>query len=111
MRKRLLSTQPEKVVLCSVVKAELLFGARNSTHVDTNLQKVAAFVEPFESYPFDDIAAENYGLIRTQLQREGTLIGANDLMIAAIALCRNAILVTRNQREFARIPGLRLEVW
>jgi len=111
IRQRLLACIPEEMCLCSVVKAELFFGARNSKHIDSNLQRVQSFFDMFESYPFDDGAAEHYGLIRTQLQREGNPIGANDLMIASIALHNNLILVSRNQREFGRITGLRLEVW
>jgi tRNA(fMet)-specific endonuclease VapC len=63
------------------------------------------------SVPFDDEAADHYGAIRAQLTAAGRLIGPNDLMTAATALARDAVLVTRNDREFRRVAGLRVEVW
>ena len=73
---RLLSLSPGAVRLCSVVKAELQFGAHNSSRVAENLQRVEIFCRAFESLPFDDAAAERYGVIRAQLRREGRPIGA-----------------------------------
>jgi tRNA(fMet)-specific endonuclease VapC len=111
VEKRLLSHSPGQLHLCSVVKAELLYGARHSQKVAANLKKLERFFAPFASLPFDDEAAEQYGVLRAQLRREGRPIGGNDMMIAAIALASRAILVTRNHREFERVPGLRVETW
>ena len=111
VRDRLLSHSPDELALCSVVKAELLYGARNSTRVESNLQKLERFFEPFTSFAFGDGAAEWYGQIRAQLRRSGQPIGANDMMIAAIAQAEDATLVTWNHDEFRRIVGLRLESW
>jgi len=111
LRARLERTSPDELKLCSIVKAELLYGARNGARVQENLAKIARFTKPFESIPFDDAAAEQYGMIRTQLRRAGTPIGANDMLIAAIALASDSILVTRNQDEFLQVPGLRVEAW
>lgn len=111
LRDRLLAEQPSSVVLCSVVKAELNFGARNSKRVAENLDRVNRFCRAFESLPFDDDAAEHYGSIRAQLKREGRPIGANDLLIASTALAANVALITRNVGEFKRVPGLDVEVW
>lgn len=102
---------PGELSLCSVVKAELLFGARNSQRVEQNLQRLKSFFAPISSLFFDDNAAEHYALIRADLQIQGKLIGENDLMIAAIARANNAILVTHNTGEFSRVAGLRLEDW
>jgi tRNA(fMet)-specific endonuclease VapC len=111
VRDRLLGSAPADLVLCSVVKAELLFGARKSAHVEDNLQRLSEFFQPFDSVPFDDQAAMPYGAVRAQLEREGQPIGSNDLMIAAIALAHDLTLVTRNQPEFRRVTGLRLAMW
>lgn len=111
VRDRLLALGSDDLALCSVVKAELLYGARNSTRVDENLTRLEAFFAPFRSLPFDDAAAERYGEIRTQLRRLGTPIGGNDMMIAAIARSAGATVVTRNQDEFRRVAGLRVESW
>ena len=69
------------------------------------------FFLPYTSLAFDDGCADTYGRIRFGLQRQGTPIGANDLLIAAIALAHGATLVTANTREFGRVVGLRLENW
>jgi len=111
VRDRLLALEPPSVRLCSVVRAELLYGARNSGRCSENLERLARFFGPFESLPFDDAAAEAYGQLRAQLRREGRLIGGNDMLIAATALAAGATLVTRNQDEFRRVPGLAVESW
>jgi tRNA(fMet)-specific endonuclease VapC len=111
VRTQLLAQVPADVALCSVVKAELLYGARNSEHVDANLRRLGEFFAPFASLHFDDAAASWYGSIRAQLKKEGRMIGSNDLMIAAIALAADVTLVTRNDGEFQRVPGLRVDVW
>jgi tRNA(fMet)-specific endonuclease VapC len=111
VKSNLLALQPDAVSLCSVVRAELLYGARNSQHVDANLQRLQAFFAAFASLPFDDAAAEHYGVIRAQLQRAGRPIGPNDLLIGSIALANDLTLITRNQTEFHRIAGLRVVSW
>jgi len=102
---------PSDVQICSVVRAELLFGARNSMRVEANLALLATFLAPFASAPFDDLAADHYGRLRANLHRAGELIGPNDMLIAATALAHDLVLVTRNVKEFARISGLRWVDW
>jgi tRNA(fMet)-specific endonuclease VapC len=99
------------MVLCSIVKAELLFGARASGRVAENLRSLAKLFEHFPSLPFDDEAATRYGELRAELRREGTPIGPNDMLIAAIALVHSAAIVTRNVREFERVPELEVVRW
>lgn len=69
------------------------------------------FVARFVNLPFDPPAAKEYGRLRLALERAGTPIGPNDLMIASIALAHGLVLVTHNVPEFARVPGLRIEDW
>lgn len=107
----MLAAPPGEVHLCAVVKAELLYGARKSARVDRNLQQLDAFFGMLPSLPFDDAATGHYGLVRAQLHRSGTAIGPNDLLIASIALANDMTLVTRNDSEFRRVVGLRVEVW
>ena len=111
LAERLLDEDPGSVILCSVVKAELYFGARNSMKVAENMERVERFCDAFDSLPFDDAAAKHYGGIRAQLKREGRPIGANDLLIASIALASDVKLVTRNVEEFQRVPGLHVTSW
>ncbi len=109
--RRLASFVPQEVVVCSVVKAELYHGAYKSNRRDANLNLLARFFQRFDSLPFDDSAAQEYGRLRALLQKQGNLIGPNDLLIASIALANNVTLVTHNTDEFKRVPGLQLEDW
>ena len=100
-----------RAVLCSVVRAELLFGAFRSKRQTQNLERTNAFLAGFQSLPFDDEAAYRHALVRAELSAKGQLIGPNDLLIAATALAHGAILVTHNSAEFSRVPGLLIEDW
>ena len=108
---RLLEHSRSSVRLCSVVKAELHFGAQNSARLAENMQRVETFCRAFESLSFDDESARHYGIVRAQLRREGRPIGGNDLMIASIAIANSHVLVTRNVSEFSRVSGLEVERW
>ncbi len=104
--------QPAKeVAICSIVRAELLYGARHSRRVEKNLLLYKKFLEPLKSLPFDDDCAEEYSLVRSELSRQGNVIGPNDFLIASIALVHDAVLVTNNTREFSRVANLQLEDW
>ena len=108
---RLAAASPGDVALCSVVVAELLFGALRSRDVAKNLADVRAFVARFSSLDFDAPAAEEYAIVRADLAAKGTPIGPNDLLIAAIALANGLTLVTHNTGEFSRVVGLTLDDW
>lgn len=108
---RIRARRPDELRLCSVVQAELYYGAYHSPRVQANLNLLALFLPQFISLPFDDIAAEVYGRVRADLAAKGTPIGPNDLIIAAIALANNCTMVTHNTGEFSRLVGLRLEDW
>jgi tRNA(fMet)-specific endonuclease VapC len=99
------------VGVCSIVRAELMFGALRSRDVQKNLNDVRAFLSPLPSLPFDDVAADACATIRTSLAQQGVPIGPNDTMIAAIALAHGLILVTHNMQDLSRIQGLQLEDW
>lgn len=109
--RRFVRHSPAEIALCSVVKAELLFGAQRSARVQANLHHLQRFFAPLQSLPFDDRCAEHYGSIRSELAEKGIPIGPNDLLIAAIARAHDATLVTHNTGEFGRVTGLRLEDW
>ena len=110
---RLAAAPPGSVCLCSVVLAELVYGALRSgpAHQAANLALLAKLRQQFVSLPFDDQAAEEYGKVRAHLAALGTPIGPNDLLISAIALANGMTLVTHNTTEFSRVPGLVLEDW
>ena len=93
-----------------IVAAELRFGAvkRGSERLATQLERIlsALTVEPFEA-PADGAYAD----LRAKLEASGTPIGGNDMLIAAHALATGCVLITDNEREFARVEGLRIENW
>ncbi len=111
VKRQLATLKRDEIALCSVVKAELLYGARASKRVRENLERLEALFALFPSLPFDDEASAQYGVLRAQLKRAGTPIGGNDMLIASIALASDATLVTRKEKEFRMVPGLRVEVW
>ena len=111
LAERFRAETPATLRLCSVVKAELLFGARNSRRVAENLERLERFFAALASLSFDDDCAGEYGLLRADLARAGTPIGANDLMIAAIARHHDVTVVTSDAEEFRRVPGLRVADW
>lgn len=100
----------ENVATSIIVTAELRFGAAK-----TGSRRLAAQVEAVLSalsvMAFAEAADRRYGLLRAQLERKGTPIGGNDMLIAAHALELDHILVTDNVREFERVEGLRIENW
>jgi tRNA(fMet)-specific endonuclease VapC len=108
---RMQARRPDEIRLCSVVQAELYYGAYHSPRPAANLALLAQFLPPLLSLPFDDVAAEIYGRVRADLAARGTPIGPNDLMIAAIALANHCTLVTHNTAEFSRVAGLPLDDW
>ncbi|MBN3870196.1 type II toxin-antitoxin system VapC family toxin [Nostoc sp. JL33] len=111
IRERLRSTNVTDIAVCSVVKAELFYGAMRSNNPTRTLARQQEFLNLFVSLPFDDSTALVYGRIRAELLASGTPIGPNDFQIAAIALTHNLTLVTHNIREFSRVSGLVIEDW
>ncbi|WP_071188345.1 type II toxin-antitoxin system VapC family toxin [Trichormus sp. NMC-1] len=99
------------IVVCSIVKAELFYGAMRTHNPAKTMQKQQEFLNRFISLKFDDECAVIYGEIRSKLAAKGTPIGNNDLHIAAIAIANNLTLITHNTREFSRIDNLKLEDW
>ena len=108
---RLRTLPDENVAVCSIVKAELFYGAMRRNNPAQTLANQQEFLNRFVSLPFDDRAALIFGRIRAELAALGTPIGPYDLQIAAIALANNLTLVTHNTREFSRVEGLRIEDW
>jgi tRNA(fMet)-specific endonuclease VapC len=111
LRSRLHSHLPNRIVVCSVVKAELWHGAHKYQNAEQRRSVVESLLSPYASLPFDDAAARRYADIRHQLEVKGQLIGPNDLQIAAICLANDLTLVSTNTGEFGRVPGLKVEDW
>jgi tRNA(fMet)-specific endonuclease VapC len=100
------------LAISAIVLYELRYGAAKSAHADRNTRRVADFLAgPIEVLPFESADADEAGDIRAVLERSGTPIGPYDVLVAAQARRRDALLVTANGREFARVPRLRFEDW
>ena len=108
---RLKEHHPSQIKLSSVVKAELIYGARKSARPAQNLRILQDFFPPFRSLAFDDLCSDHYGVLHTELERIGRPIGPYDMMIAATAIAHDLTVVTHNQGEFSRIAGLKWEDW
>lgn len=105
-RRHALST----IGVSSITVAELAFGVAKSAST-RNRAALQGFLVPLVIAPFDVNAALAYGDLRATLERQGQPIGPLDMQIAAHALSLNAVLVTNNEREFRKVPGLALENW
>jgi len=99
------------VYLSSISLAELLYGIAKSQHQDKNRDRLEGFLARFDERDFDERAARAYGVIRAQLESQGTPIGPLDTLLAAHALSLGATMVTNNGREFSRVSGLVVENW
>lgn len=94
-----------------VAHGELCFGVARSQRQTEAIANLDALLQVVQVLPLPPEAAAHYGEIRAHLEKAGKPIGANDLWIAAHALCTDLTLVSNNEREFTRVPGLRLENW
>lgn len=94
-----------------ITLAELEYGVSKSSRPAKNREALDQFVSPLEVAAFDRDATVEYGKLRTTLEKKGQSIGSMDLLIAAHALSLDVRLITRNVREFGRVPGLRVEDW
>jgi len=99
------------IIIPSIVRYELFYGAYKSTNKDKNLLILKALLGNFSDRYFDSTVSEICGKVRAELDKTGTPIGPYDLQIGAIALADNLTLVTHNVKEFSRIQGLRIEDW
>ena len=100
-----------RMAISAITLAELMHGADKSSDPARNLAVVEDFCSRVTVLPYGERAAQHYGAIRTALERIGQPIGVNDLHIAAHARSEGLTLVSNNQREFQRVPGLLLENW
>lgn len=104
----------DQVCTSVVVASELRFGARKhrlKTGSERLFRQVEAILSAIEILAFDQPTDQHYAEIREALETAGTPIGPNDLLIAAHARAHGLTLVTANEGEFARVPGIKVENW
>jgi len=109
--KRLRKTPVSDICISIVTKSELLYGVEVSPRWQQDAAALTAFLRYVEVLDFPDSATLDYAKIRAHLKGAGTMIGANDLFIAAHARSLGLTLITNNTREFARVPNLRIANW
>ncbi|MDD7542231.1 MAG: type II toxin-antitoxin system VapC family toxin [Mobiluncus porci] len=99
------------IVIPSMVVGEIEYGACKSRDYAKTIELYRKFIDPFEVVPFSSSAVATYGEIRSDLEKRGETIGANDLVIAATVLGEGGTLVTHNTKEFSRVAGLTVADW
>ena len=108
---KLQEVDPSDVCVSSVTYAELVHGVEKSAAVDKNRLALFMLLANIEILDFDANAAESYGKIRADLEKNGTPIGPLDMMIAGHARSLGYIVVTNNVKEFKRVRDLKIENW
>jgi len=104
----------EELSITAISVGELVHGATKSQRATENLTRLDVLLAAFTILPFDEWAARRFGQLKVQLEQTGEVIADLDLQIASIALDKEAILVTHNQKHFSRLinqNGLVLEDW
>ena len=101
----------EQLSVSTVTAMELIFGAEKSGAPEKNLRVIESFLARLAVLNYDLHAEEHTAQLRTELKKQGTPIGPYDQMIAGHARSLGLIVVTNNEREFERVPGLRVENW
>lgn len=105
------SAHDGRMAVSDVTLYELYYGAERYDDPGARIAIIESFAARLEVLAFDSRAALHAGNIRATLERRGQMIGAYDVMIAAIARSQGLVLVTGNVREFERVEGLRMESW
>lgn len=103
---------PNRNILISVITlGELRFGAEKSQHKEKALKVIDELTSMIQVVELSENVAEHYAQIRQDLSAKGKIIGSNDLWLAAHARANDWVMVTNNEKEFARVDGLRVENW
>ena len=108
---RLQRHDPSEICISSVTYAELVYGVEKSQAKEKNRLALTLLLANIDILVFDDAAAETYGEVRAELEKQGTPIGSMDMMIAGHAKSLGYTIVTNNTREFDRVKGLKVENW
>lgn len=100
-----------EAVISVITWGELLYGAEKSQYRSKVLHLLEEFAALVPVMPIPESAGQTYGVIRAALEAKGEPIGNNDLWIAAHAKTSGLVLITNNEREFVRVPGLKVKNW
>lgn len=109
--KKLKEKISDGIYISSLTVAELEFGVENSQRIEKNRIALIKFLSIFNILNFDDTDAIDYGRLKTDLRKQGRIIGPIDMLLAAQALNKELIFVTNNVKEFERVKWLKIEDW
>ena len=104
-------TEISQIGISSITLSELFYGVSKSSKPEQNRIALMQFIAPLEILPYGDEASQYYGELRAYLEKQGIPVGSLDMLIAAHALSISCTLVTNNEKEFIRIPDLKIENW
>ena len=103
--------KPGEIGISVITLSELQKGVSKSIHKKKNQNALDHFISVFTILPFEKSDAKVYGKVVASLEKQGKIIGSNDLFIASHSLSRKLTLVTNNEKEFTRVEGLKTENW
>lgn len=109
--KRFMEHDPSDICISSITYAELVHGVEKSQAKEKNRIALTLLLANIQIVPFDSLAAQVYGVVKADLQKQGTPIGPLDTLIASHAKALDLTLVTNNTREYIRVEGLKVEDW
>lgn len=111
VKERFNRLKPGQVVMSAITYGELYYGASKSTHSAKALAELDRTIQGIPVAGLTSTVSEAYGTIRAALEKQGQVIGNNDLWIAAHAMALDVTLATNNDQEFLRVRGLSVENW
>jgi predicted nucleic acid-binding protein len=100
--------EDEDLAISIFVECELYAGAEMARNPDKELEKVESLLDALMVDPPHEQFSRTYGKVLAKMERSGQRVATMDLLIAVAALCSEATLVTRNAKDFSRIPGLKI---
>jgi tRNA(fMet)-specific endonuclease VapC len=109
--RRFRKLRPGEAALSVITYGELMYGAAKSKLRVEALERLRELLHWLPALALPETAAEAYGTIRAEIASKGEMIGNNDLWIAAHAVATGLTLVTNNEKEFRRVPGLKIQNW
>lgn len=109
--KRFMEHDPSDICISSITYAELVHGVEKSQAKEKNRIALTLLLANIQIVPFDSLAAQVYGVVKADLQKQGTPIRPLDTLIASHAKALDLTLVTNNTREYIRVEGLKVEDW
>ncbi|NNM59873.1 MAG: type II toxin-antitoxin system VapC family toxin [Legionellales bacterium] len=110
LAKRISSLDSSVFCTSIIVACELRYGAKKKASPEL-IRKIEILLSNIMVLPLSDDVDRHYAVIRADLEKKGQVISANDMLIAAHALALDVIVITNNEKEFQRVPALRVENW